>query len=73
MIVPEAELVAKITRDRAAGKRIGVATLAFDLLRVEDVRRLQAADTVRGVNYVIACAEHDIPRLVALLMPDVRA
>jgi len=43
VVVPEAELVAAITRDRAAGKRIGFVTAAFDLLRAGDVRALQAA------------------------------
>jgi bifunctional ADP-heptose synthase (sugar kinase/adenylyltransferase) len=43
LILPEAELVASITRDRAAGKRIGFARASFDLLRVDVVRALQAA------------------------------
>ena len=42
-IVAEAELVAAITRDRAAGKRIAFLPLAFDLLKVDDVRAVQAA------------------------------
>jgi len=102
LIVSEVELLAKVTRDRAAGKRIAVAALTFDLLRVADVRRLQIAataadrlvvavvddravhattvqdraelvDSLRGVDYVITCAEDRVPQLVELLMPDVRA
>ena len=43
MIVSEADLMAAVTRDRAAGKRIGLVTLAFDLLKIGDVRAVQAA------------------------------
>ena len=57
MIVAEADLVAAVTRDRAAGKRIGLITLSFDLLKIGDVRAVQAA------------AEQS-DRLVAVLVDD---
>jgi bifunctional ADP-heptose synthase (sugar kinase/adenylyltransferase) len=43
VVVSEAELIASITRDRAAGKRIGFVPASFDVLRVDVVRRLQAS------------------------------
>jgi bifunctional ADP-heptose synthase (sugar kinase/adenylyltransferase) len=43
VILPEAELIASVTRDRAAGKRIGFLPASFDLLRVDVVRLIQAA------------------------------
>ena len=43
MILSESDLVAAITRDRAAGKRIAFAAMSFDLLKAGDVRLLQAA------------------------------
>jgi bifunctional ADP-heptose synthase (sugar kinase/adenylyltransferase) len=42
-IVSESELVAAVTRDRAAGKRVALAAACFDVLRADDVRELQAA------------------------------
>ena len=42
-IVSESELVAAITRDRAANKRVALAVACFDTLRMEDVRRMQTA------------------------------
>ena len=42
-IVAEADLVAAITRDRAAGKRIAFLSLAFDLLTIDHVRAVQSA------------------------------
>ena len=42
-IVSESDLVAAVTRDRAAGKRIALAAACFDVLGVSDVRALQAA------------------------------
>jgi bifunctional ADP-heptose synthase (sugar kinase/adenylyltransferase) len=42
VILSESDLVAAITRDRAAGKRIALVAMSFDLLRVGDVRLLQA-------------------------------
>jgi bifunctional ADP-heptose synthase (sugar kinase/adenylyltransferase) len=44
VILSESELVAAVTRDRAAGKRIGFISVAFDLLKVGVVRAVQAAD-----------------------------
>ncbi len=43
MIVSEAELIAAVTRDHAAGKRIAFVPASFDLLRVDLLRTLQAA------------------------------
>ena len=60
MIVAEADLVAAVTRDRAAGRRIGLIPLAFDLLKIADVRAVQAA-----------AARCD--RLVAAVLDDGRA
>lgn len=42
-IVSEPELVAAITRDRAAKKRVALAAACFDVLGVDDVRALQVA------------------------------
>ena len=55
MVVSEAELIASITRDRAAGKRIGFAQVSFDVLHVDVVRHLQtsAAKSERLVVAVI--------------------
>jgi rfaE bifunctional protein nucleotidyltransferase chain/domain len=43
MIVSEAELVAAVARDRAAGKTIAFANGCFDVLHVGHVRYLQGA------------------------------
>ena len=43
MILSESDLIATITRDRAAGKRIAFAAASFDLLKAADMRVLQAA------------------------------
>ena len=43
MIVSEAELVARVGRDRAAGRTIAFANGCFDLLHVGHVRYLHAA------------------------------
>jgi D-beta-D-heptose 7-phosphate kinase/D-beta-D-heptose 1-phosphate adenosyltransferase len=42
-IVSESELVAAITRDRAAKKRVALVAACFDILRMDDVRALQTA------------------------------
>jgi len=42
-IVSESELVAAITRDRAANKRVALVVACFEILRMDDVRRMQAA------------------------------
>ena len=62
MIVSEAELVAAITRDRAAGKRIGFAPLSFDLLKVAEVRSLQAA-AAKSDRLVVAVIDDSRPRV----------
>jgi bifunctional ADP-heptose synthase (sugar kinase/adenylyltransferase) len=43
VVVSEAELIASITRDRAAGKRLGFVQATFDVLRVDVIRQLQAS------------------------------
>jgi bifunctional ADP-heptose synthase (sugar kinase/adenylyltransferase) len=43
VIVSEPQLIAAITRDHAAGKRIGFVRASFDLLRLDVVRMLQAS------------------------------
>ncbi len=53
MIVSEAELIASITRDHAAGKRVGFVRTSFDLLRVDVVRDLQAA-AARSDRLIVA-------------------
>jgi bifunctional ADP-heptose synthase (sugar kinase/adenylyltransferase) len=62
VILSEAELVAAVTRDRAAGKRVGFATTSFDLLRVSDVRRLQAA-AAESDRLVVAVVDDESPRV----------
>jgi len=57
VVVPEAELVAAITRDRAAGRRIGFVTVASDLLRAGEVRALQAA--ARGSDRLVVAVIDD--------------
>ena len=42
-IVSESELVAAITRDRAARKRVALVVLCFDVLRAEHARMIQSA------------------------------
>lgn len=56
MIVSEAELIAAVTRDRAAGKRIGFVPASFDLLRVDLVRQLQAS-AARSGRLVVAVVD----------------
>ena len=56
-IVSESELVAAVTRDRAAKKRVALAAVCFDILRVDDVRVLQAAAT--GADRVVAAVLDD--------------
>jgi bifunctional ADP-heptose synthase (sugar kinase/adenylyltransferase) len=52
-IVSESELVAAITRDRAANKRIALSVACFDILRVDDVRRMQTA-SVEADRLIVA-------------------
>jgi bifunctional ADP-heptose synthase (sugar kinase/adenylyltransferase) len=42
-IVSESELVAAVTRDRAARKRVALAAVCFEILRVSEVHVLQTA------------------------------
>jgi len=42
-IVSESELVAAITRDRAAKRRVALVAVCFDILRMDHVRALQTA------------------------------
>lgn len=58
MILPEAELVAAVTRDRAAGKRVGYLAVSFELLRIGDVRKIQAAAAAAD-RLVVAVTDTD--------------
>ena len=60
-IVSESELVAAITRDRAARKRVALAAACFDVLRVHDVRVLQAA-AARADRLVVAVLDNEAVR-----------
>ena len=60
-IVSEPELVAAITRDRAAKKRVALAAACFDVLRVDDVRALQAARSSAD-RLVVAVLDDDAVR-----------
>ena len=65
MIVSDAELIASLTRDHAADKRIGFARLSFDLLGVEVVRSIHAA-AARSDRLVVAVVETDQPSVISL-------
>lgn len=65
MILSEAAVVVAVTRDRAAGKRIGFVSLSFDLLRVGEVRRIQTA-AAQSDTLVVAVADDDQPRVIAI-------
>ena len=65
MIVPEAELIASITRDRAAGKRVGFVPVSFDLLRVDVVRAIQAS-AARSDRLVVAVVDGDGTPLISV-------
>ena len=65
MILSEADLVAAVTRDRAAGKRIGWVGLSFDLLRVGEVRRIQTA-AGRADRLVVAVVDDDQPHVMTI-------
>ena len=64
MILSESDLVAAITRDRAAGKRIAFAAMSFDLLKAGDVRLLQAA-AAKADRLVVAVADGGPERVTA--------
>jgi bifunctional ADP-heptose synthase (sugar kinase/adenylyltransferase) len=64
VIVAEADLVAAVTRDRAAGKRIGLISLSFDLLKAADVRAVQAA-AGRADRLVAALADDGSPHVIS--------
>jgi bifunctional ADP-heptose synthase (sugar kinase/adenylyltransferase) len=63
VVVSETDLVAAVTRDRAAGKRIGFAILSFELLRVGELRLLQAA-AGRADRLVVAVVDDGSRRVV---------
>ena len=65
MILSEADLVAAVTRDRAAGRRIGFVALSFDLLRVGEVRRVQAA-AGRADRLVVAVVDDEQPHVMTI-------
>jgi D-beta-D-heptose 7-phosphate kinase/D-beta-D-heptose 1-phosphate adenosyltransferase len=60
-IVSEPELVAAITRDRAAKKRVALVAACFDVLRVDDVRALHAARSSAD-RLVVAVLDDDAVR-----------
>ena len=72
MIVSEVELIASITRDRAAGKRIGLAQAAFDVLRVDVVRNLQAA-AARSDRLIVAVIDTEGTPVVPVISVEDRA
>ena len=57
MVVSEAELVAAIARERAAGKSIAFANGCFDLLHVGHVRYLQGA--AREADVLVVAVNDD--------------
>jgi D-glycero-beta-D-manno-heptose 1-phosphate adenylyltransferase len=63
LIRSESELVADVTRDRAAGRRIGFASVSFDLLQVGHVRFLQAA-AAQSDRLVVAVIDDGSPRVI---------
>ena len=65
MIVSEAELIASVTRDRAAGKRVGLVPASFDLLRVDVVRAIQAA-AAKSDRLVVAVVDSDGTPLISV-------
>ena len=56
-IVSESELVAAVTRDRAAKKRIALAAVCFDILSVGELRVLQTA--ARQADRLVAAVLDD--------------
>jgi bifunctional ADP-heptose synthase (sugar kinase/adenylyltransferase) len=65
VVVSESDLVAAVTRDRAAGKRLGFTTIAFDLLRAHHVRALHAA-AAKSDRLVVAVVDDHAPHVVTL-------
>jgi bifunctional ADP-heptose synthase (sugar kinase/adenylyltransferase) len=63
VIVSEADLVAAVTRDRAAGKRIGLAALSFEFLRAAEIRLLQAA-AANADRLVVALVDDEVPHVI---------
>ena len=57
MVVSEAELVAAVERERAAGKSIAFANGCFDLLHVGNVRYLQGA--AREADVLVVAVNDD--------------
>src|SRR5437762_13311378 len=57
MVMSEAELVAAVARDRAAGKSIAFANGCFDLLHVGHVRYLQGA--AREADVLVVAVNDD--------------
>jgi bifunctional ADP-heptose synthase (sugar kinase/adenylyltransferase) len=65
VIVSEPQLIAAVTRDHAAGKRIGFARASFDLLRLDVVRALQASAATSDRLIVAVIDEGGAPVLSA--------
>jgi bifunctional ADP-heptose synthase (sugar kinase/adenylyltransferase) len=64
LILPEPDLVAAITRDRAAGKRIAFTSLTFDLLRIGEVRTVQAA-AANADRLIVALVDDGAPHVIS--------
>ncbi len=60
-IVSESELVAAITRDRAARKRTALVSACFDILGVADVRAIQRAAS-QADRVIVAVLDDDAVR-----------
>jgi bifunctional ADP-heptose synthase (sugar kinase/adenylyltransferase) len=63
VIVSESELASAVTRDRAAGRRIGLISVAFDLLTIDVVRAVQAA-AEKCDRLVVAVVDDRSPRVM---------
>ena len=55
--------MAAVTRDRAAGKRVGFVAVTFDLLRVGDVRKIQAA-AGQADRLIVAVTDEGTPGVI---------
>jgi len=66
VILSESELVAAVTRDRAAGRRIGFISVAFDLLKVGVVRAVQAA-AGQSDRLVVALVDDASPHVMKVV------
>jgi bifunctional ADP-heptose synthase (sugar kinase/adenylyltransferase) len=63
LILAEGDLIAAITRDRAAGKRVGFLALSFELLRIGEIRSIQHAAAL-AERLVVAVVDGDAARVI---------